>query len=121
MSSQENNKIKLTFCDEINKMVLNQAKHFITEPMCSSFSVFNTGYSKFWHMVMVDIPGLQIRVCIGKFSLFLIQNICCGYSKEPSQLDGSFEHPKHMFKLLGKKIKFSYLDLCHSLYFCFRQ
>ena len=30
--------------------------------------------------------GLQIRVCIGKlFSLFLIQNICCGYSKEPSQ------------------------------------
>ena len=30
--------------------------------------------------------GLQIRVLIGKlFSLFLIQNICCGYSKEPSQ------------------------------------
>ena len=31
-------------------------------------------------------PELQIRVRIGKlFSLFLIQNICCGYSKEPSQ------------------------------------
>ena len=30
--------------------------------------------------------GLQIRVRIGKlFSLFLMQNICCGYSKEPSQ------------------------------------
>ena len=30
--------------------------------------------------------GLQIRVRIGKiFSLFLNQNICCGYSKEPSQ------------------------------------
>ena len=29
---------------------------------------------------------LQIRVRIGKlFYLFLIQNICCGYSKEPSQ------------------------------------
>ena len=29
---------------------------------------------------------LQIRVDIGKlFSLFLIQNICCGYSKELSQ------------------------------------
>ena len=29
-------------------------------------------------------PGLNIRVHIGKlFSLFLIQNICCGYSKEP--------------------------------------
>ena len=27
-------------------------------------------------------PGLRIRVHIGKlFSLFLIQNICCGYSK----------------------------------------
>ena len=25
--------------------------------------------------------------------LFLYQNICCGYSKEPSQWDGSFEHP----------------------------
>ena len=30
--------------------------------------------------------GLQIRVRIENlFSLFLIQNICCGYSKEPSQ------------------------------------
>ena len=30
--------------------------------------------------------GLQIRVCIGKlFFLFLIQNIFCEYSKEPSQ------------------------------------
>ena len=25
-------------------------------------------------------------------------------SKEPSQWDGSFEHPKHMLKLIGKKI-----------------
>ena len=51
------------------------------------------------------LPGLQIRVLIGKpFSLFLIQNICCGYSKEPSQWDGSFEHPKHMIKLTGKVI-----------------
>ena len=36
--------------------------------------------------------------------LFLNQNICCGYSKEPSQLDRSFKHPKHMLKLMGKKI-----------------
>ena len=36
--------------------------------------------------------------------LFLIQNICCGYSKESSQLDDSFEHPKHMIKLMGRKI-----------------
>ena len=31
-------------------------------------------------------------------------SLCCGYSKEPSQWDGSFEHPKHMIKLMGKKI-----------------
>ena len=36
--------------------------------------------------------------------LFLNQKICCGYSKVPSQWDGSFEHPKHMLKLMGKKI-----------------
>ena len=36
--------------------------------------------------------------------LFLNQNICCGYSKELSQLDSSFEHPKHMLKLIAKKI-----------------
>ena len=38
------------------------------------------------------------------YFLFLNQNICCGYSKEPSQWDGSFEHPKHMLQLTGKKI-----------------
>ena len=39
--------------------------------------------------------GLQIRVCIGKlFSVFLTQNICCGYSKEPSQLRRLFWAPK---------------------------
>ena len=38
------------------------------------------------------------------FSLFLNQNICSGYSKEPSHRDGSFEHRKHMFKLMDKKI-----------------
>ena len=57
------------------------------------------------HERIILITGLQIRVRIGKlFSLFLIQNICCGYSKEPPQCDGSFEHPKHMLKLIGKKI-----------------
>ena len=39
------------------------------------------------------------RVFKNYLILFLNQNICCGYSKEPS-----FEHPKHMFKLIGKKI-----------------
>ena len=35
--------------------------------------------------------------------LFLNKNICCGYSKELSQWDGSFEHPKNVLKLMGKK------------------
>ena len=36
--------------------------------------------------------------------LFLNQNICCGYSKESAQRDSSFEHPKHMQKIMDKKI-----------------
>ena len=36
--------------------------------------------------------------------LFLNQNICCGYSKEPSQWDYSFEHTKHILKVMGKKV-----------------
>ena len=35
--------------------------------------------------------------------LFLNQNIGCGYSKEPSQWDGSYEQLKHMLKLMCKK------------------
>ena len=46
--------------------------------------------------------------------LFLIQNICCWYS------EGSFEHPKHMFKLMVKKI-FTILrsNLKKNLNLCF--
>ena len=48
---------------------------------------------------------------------FLNQNICCGYFKEPSQWDGSFEHPKHMLKIMGKKI---FTILCWKfLFICF--
>ena len=36
--------------------------------------------------VSTPYPGLQIRLHPGNlFFLFLNQNICCGYSKEPSQ------------------------------------
>ena len=54
---------------------------------------------------MECLTGLQIRVRIGKiFSLFLIQIVCCGYSKEPSQCEGSLQHQKHIFELIGKEI-----------------
>ena len=59
------------------------------------------------------VPGLQIRVRNWKlFFLFLNQNICCGYSKEPSRWDDSFEHPKHMFNLIDKKI----IAILHKLF-----
>ena len=35
--------------------------------------------------------------------LFLNQNICCGYSKEPSQCDSSFESPVLMFNFIDRK------------------
>ena len=54
-------------------------------------------------ILRVAQAGLQISACIGKLlSLFLIQN--WGYSKEPSNRSGSFQHLKYMFKLMGKKI-----------------
>ena len=58
-----------------------------------------------WEQISFHHPGLQIRVWNRKLLfLFLNQNICCGDSKEPSWWDGSLEHPKHMFKLMGQKI-----------------
>ena len=42
--------------------------------------------TNFANVKKVSYSGVQIRMRIGiLFSLFLIQNICCGYSKEPSQ------------------------------------
>ena len=35
------------------------------------------------------------------FSYFSIQTYVVGNQKNPSQLDDSFEHSKHMFKLMG--------------------
>ena len=55
------------------------------------------------------------------FPLFIDQNICCVYSKEPPQYD-YFAHPKQMLKLMKeKKIKFYaktvYLDLFAAFVF----
>ena len=74
------------------------------------------GHLKFLGII-VPLSDLQIRRCIGKlFSLFLIQNICCGCSKEPSQRDGSIEHTQHMFKLMGKKIiTINKIIFCYTL------
>ena len=56
--------------------------------------------SKFWSQSQAPDKSAYLNY----FFLFLYQNTCFVYSKEPSQWDGSFEHPKHMFKLTEKKI-----------------
>ena len=73
-----------------------------------------------WDYLYAPKPGKLASLCLQRFSsifetsvrvhtrkiifLFLNQNICFGCSKEPSRWDGSFEHPKHMLKIIGKKI-----------------
>ena len=59
-----------------------------------------------WYFTIINRSGFKIRVLYWKlYFLSLNLNIWCGYSKETSQWDGSFEHPKHMFKLRDKKIE----------------
>ena len=66
--------------------------------------------------ILNTVTGHQIRVWNWKlFFLLLNQNICCGYSKEPSRWDGSCEHLKHMFKLMDKKIITIYAKFFSSL------
>ena len=68
---------------------------------------------------MQNFTGLEIRVCNQKLIFYILnQNICCGYSKEPSYWDSSFEHLKTIGKTTGLEniynftLKiFAYLDL----------
>ena len=45
--------------------------------------------------------------------LFLNENICYGYSKEPSQWDGSFQHPKLIFQQLDMNIIAIKIQKCY--------
>ena len=77
-------------------------------PIISLWRVFHTLKSSYLCRPWSDLAKLQdfsLECVTEKIAfLFLNKNICCGYSKEPSQWDGSFEHLKHMLNLLGKKI-----------------
>ena len=66
---------------------------------CGWVAIKHSGqHMLFLYLSLMHKTGLQIRVCIGNYFLnFSSKSICCGHSKEPSQWDGSFEHPKHMF------------------------
>ena len=67
------------------------------------YLILNTLY--FFFTFLSQFSGLKIKCCKSDLNLlFLIENICCGYSKEPSHWDGSFEHPQHIFRLTNEKI-----------------
>ena len=68
---------------------------------CSTF------YDQVYQNQISSFPksNRPLRVCNRKMIfLFLNQNVCCGYSKELSQWDSSFEHQNHKLKVKGKKI-----------------
>ena len=93
------------------KTALTSFCHSLQNLMLSACSTNSTAIT--WLCTLVDfiLPREQldqnlrplVRVRNRKtFFLFLNRNICCGYSKEPSQWEGSF--PKHTQKIMGKKI-----------------
>ena len=60
--------------------------------------------------------GKQKFKCkVVNISLIISLNISCGCSKEPSQWDGPFEYPQHMFWLKNKKINYAPLKDCKCL------
>ena len=75
-----------------------------------SLHLFDRTLSSFVEATMLGSRCAQLNIF-----LFLNQNICCGYSKEPSQRDDSFEHPKLMFELVVKKL-FTILQKIFCLY-----
>ena len=82
---------------------IRQSKlHFTTYPPSSLSNNLHLTWQPFQ---LLSNSDLQIKDRNSKLIfLFHYQNPCCGYSKEPSHRDGSFEHPLHRFKWIGKKI-----------------
>ena len=54
-------------------------------------------------MIKIHLSSQDLLAQKLTFFLFLIENICCGYSLEVSQRGTSNEYPKHMFPLKNKK------------------
>ena len=80
-------------------------------------SMYHITLKLFWNTCTVEVnAGLLLRVCTRKIIfLFLNQNICWRYSKEPSRWDSSFERPIYMLKIIGKKI----LTILHWNFFLY--
>ena len=56
------------------------------------------------NLILAMFPITSVQAFRKIIFLFLNQNIWCGYSKESSQWEGSFEHPKQMLKFMGEKL-----------------
>ena len=67
-----------------------------------SFKWLETRKTVFWLAFRPTYQDFS-EECVTKnlILLFLNYNICCGNSEEQSRWDGSFEHPKHMLKLMS--------------------
>ena len=95
---------ELTLIRQLPHLLLFQHK-------CGTYNV-STG---FWSRLIAVHTVCKVYLCtkyvplvtVGNrklFFFFLNPNILgCGYSNEPSQWDGSFEHPKRKFKLIDKE------------------
>ena len=89
----------VTCCERANLLAFLYAMFscvFVTFGLCVYLIVSIPDLCLLPHLVK---SAYQKLIC-----LFLNQNICYGYSKEPSQCEGSFDHPKHMLKLMGMKL-----------------
>ena len=99
-------RVHVAFCAHSNMWLTPWMDFYQT---CTDVSLGQPKWDDWVLLTKLEYPnyhtGSQIRVCNWKlFFLFLKQNICCGYSKEPSQWNDSFEQPKDMCKLMDKKI-----------------
>ena len=65
---------------------------------------------KHWMELIIDLESKGLETIFWRkiVNIFLPINfnICFGCSNEPSQWDGSFEYPQHMFWLRNKKVNF---------------
>ena len=53
---------------------------------------------------MNNLASMKIVLGYARYLKLALWLIYCGYSKEPSERDGSFEPSKHRFSLINKKI-----------------
>ena len=94
-------------------MLKLNGKKIITSQCDGSFEHPKQMFKRIDNYIFYNLNG-KFCFCISKhmkyqhiqtpFFLFLNRNFCCGCLKEPYHLDGSFEYPQHMFKLMVKKL-----------------